>query len=207
MVVVATAEAAAAAAAEEATEATEAAARMEATEAAAARAARAAAEQAAAQAGGWPRPRGRVVGDDAGPIATTAVPVEISGCCCAGRSGVQDPAAYAEKAVTVWVPVEPVGRAVRFVVRCPGGRGALHGVASRDDDVPHWWRGRRRGRRGQRGRQRAAGRVDTIHGAGSRAHLSDERVHTKGNWRRPADPAGGQGIGGNCCSPGASHSW
>eukprot|EP00964_Phaeocystis_antarctica_P068092 scaffold41237_cov49-Phaeocystis_antarctica.AAC.1 len=46
-----------------------------------------------------------------------------------GRVGVQEPAGGAPAAaVAVRVPVEPVGSAVRFVVRRPGGSGALHGV-------------------------------------------------------------------------------
>eukprot|EP00964_Phaeocystis_antarctica_P006879 scaffold3715_cov58-Phaeocystis_antarctica.AAC.4 len=92
----------------------------------------------AAQAGGWslctPRGealwrRGRVVGGNAGLVATVPIPIEIAGCGRARRVGVQDPAGGAPAAaVTGRVPVQPEGSAVRFVVRCPGGRGALHGV-------------------------------------------------------------------------------
>eukprot|EP00964_Phaeocystis_antarctica_P004634 scaffold2497_cov62-Phaeocystis_antarctica.AAC.2 len=74
--------------------------------------------------------RGRVVGVNAGYVATAPIAVEIAGCGYVGRLGAhaQEPAGGAPAAVAVRVPVEPVGRAVRFVVRRPGGRGALHGV-------------------------------------------------------------------------------
>eukprot|EP00964_Phaeocystis_antarctica_P040094 scaffold22937_cov60-Phaeocystis_antarctica.AAC.2 len=59
---------------------------------------------------------------------TARVPVEIAGCGYAGRAGAKDPAGGAPAAGAGWVPVEPVGSAVCFVVRCPGGGGALLGV-------------------------------------------------------------------------------
>eukprot|EP00964_Phaeocystis_antarctica_P040350 scaffold23068_cov70-Phaeocystis_antarctica.AAC.1 len=76
--------------------------------------------------------RGRVVGVDAGRVATDPVPAEIAGCSRARRVGVQDPAGGAPAAaIAVRVPVEPVVHAVRSVVRCPGGGGAVHGVGKR----------------------------------------------------------------------------
>ena len=99
--------------------------------------------------------------------ATHPIPVEIAGCGYTGRGGaVKDPAAPAADAVAVWVPVEPVGLAYAFVVRRPGGGGALHEVAkcccaaecavtaSRDSDVPSGRRWRR-WQRGQSARREA----------------------------------------------------
>ena len=69
----------------------------------------------------------------------------------AGRAGVKDPAGgIAAVAFAVWVPVKPVGRVDRFVVRRPGGGITLHDVgecclkacfgvaASCDGNAPHW---------------------------------------------------------------------
>ena len=53
----------------------------------------------------------------------------------------------------------------------------------------------------------AAGRVDTIYGAGSRAHLSKERVHPEPSWRRPASSECSQDLVGKLlCSPCAQQS-
>eukprot|EP00964_Phaeocystis_antarctica_P014589 scaffold8059_cov62-Phaeocystis_antarctica.AAC.4 len=72
--------------------------------------------------------RGRLVGDVVRPEVAGPVPIEVTGRGRAGRAGVQDPVGDAPVAAAVWVPVEPVVSAVRFVVRRPGGGGALHDV-------------------------------------------------------------------------------
>eukprot|EP00964_Phaeocystis_antarctica_P004989 scaffold2717_cov67-Phaeocystis_antarctica.AAC.3 len=72
--------------------------------------------------------RGRVGRTDVGPVDARPVPIEVTGRGRARRVVVQDPLGCPTAGTAVWVPVEPVGRAVRFVVRRPGGRGALHGV-------------------------------------------------------------------------------
>eukprot|EP00964_Phaeocystis_antarctica_P016822 scaffold9260_cov56-Phaeocystis_antarctica.AAC.2 len=73
--------------------------------------------------------RGRVVGAEAGVVVTALVPVEIADRGRAWRVVVEKPAGFAPAAaIAGWVPVEPEARAVRFVVRRPGGGGALHGV-------------------------------------------------------------------------------
>eukprot|EP00964_Phaeocystis_antarctica_P023609 scaffold13189_cov64-Phaeocystis_antarctica.AAC.3 len=103
-----------------------------------ARAARVAAEQA----GGWSLPlysprgealwrRGRVARREDRPEIAGPVPIVVAGRGCAGCDVIKMPSRDPTTAiitVAVWVPVEPEGSAVRFVVRSPGGGGALHDV-------------------------------------------------------------------------------
>eukprot|EP00964_Phaeocystis_antarctica_P040095 scaffold22937_cov60-Phaeocystis_antarctica.AAC.3 len=72
--------------------------------------------------------RGRAVRDVVRPDTAGPIPVEVTGRGRAGRFVVEEPTSDSTAAAAVWVPVEPEGRAVRFVVRCPGGGGALHSV-------------------------------------------------------------------------------
>eukprot|EP00964_Phaeocystis_antarctica_P023614 scaffold13190_cov60-Phaeocystis_antarctica.AAC.2 len=84
--------------------------------------------------------RGRVARSEESPDIAVPVPIVVAGRGRVGRFGIKMPSRDPNTAiitVAVWVPVEPVGSAVRFVVRSPGGGGALHGPRLSETVMSH----------------------------------------------------------------------